>query len=336
MSLYRVLHDEKKLQAFRATAFAEHFHEVDLENWIEQNPSALVSDEPLLVIGRQVQTGDGIIDLLALDSDGATIVAELKRAPAQREALSQVIEYGAWVSSLDSDAIERVANEYLGRGQRDRRLDHAWTATFNTGLPRDALNSGQRLHVIVEGDDRRLIAMTSFLRSCGVDITLLAYNFYRTDGGEQIMDLRRLVGDEDDARTPSRARHRPSEQDVVGSWPQRSVDAFRTLQEILLAHGLVSKAKKTNISFSLQTREDLVFICNVHASKDMLVTWLRSDTLRSRLDFDAAISCLRGALSKKATLKTSPTWTLISCPADDESAALLARSVISCVCERLA
>ncbi len=62
-----------------------------LEDWLQANPHLLGDD--ILLIGRQVRTEHGIIDLLALDSKGNTVVIELKRGRASREVVGQLNSY---------------------------------------------------------------------------------------------------------------------------------------------------------------------------------------------------------------------------------------------------
>jgi RecB family endonuclease NucS len=47
------------------------------ENWIESDPSFLYHDQK--IIGRQVRVEAGIIDLLAIDPNGAWVVIDIKR-----------------------------------------------------------------------------------------------------------------------------------------------------------------------------------------------------------------------------------------------------------------
>ena len=59
----------------------------DLESWIASNPAIIGPD--LVVIGRQVVTRSGPLDLLAMDNAGNTVVIELKRDTLPREVLAQ-------------------------------------------------------------------------------------------------------------------------------------------------------------------------------------------------------------------------------------------------------
>ena len=67
MPLYKILGSDKRLQPFQSIELGEKYKERDLEDWMEANQEVLVGDEPLFIIGRQVATPVGTIDLLALD-----------------------------------------------------------------------------------------------------------------------------------------------------------------------------------------------------------------------------------------------------------------------------
>ena len=66
--------------------------EKQLEDYIESDPTIL--GQPLLILGRQVQTTGGPLDLLAMDSTGAVHVIELKRDKTPRDVAAQVLDYG--------------------------------------------------------------------------------------------------------------------------------------------------------------------------------------------------------------------------------------------------
>ena len=65
----------------------------DLESWIASNPSII--EQGLIIIGRQVQTKSGPLDLLALDRAGNSVIIELKRDKLPREVLAQAIDYAS-------------------------------------------------------------------------------------------------------------------------------------------------------------------------------------------------------------------------------------------------
>jgi RecB family endonuclease NucS len=89
-----------RLRLLEETPFASQRLERDLEIWLEKNPDLLGRD--LLVIGRQVSTTSGPLDLLAIDESGALHIIELKRSMLPREAVAQALDYAAWLNSTFS------------------------------------------------------------------------------------------------------------------------------------------------------------------------------------------------------------------------------------------
>lgn len=85
--------------------------EKTLEGWIEADPSILGLE--LLIIGRQVQTPHGVIDLLAITSDGEVKIIELKRDKTPRDIVAQTLDYASWVCRLSFSEVEQRATSYL-------------------------------------------------------------------------------------------------------------------------------------------------------------------------------------------------------------------------------
>ncbi|MHC1626340.1 MAG: endonuclease NucS domain-containing protein [Methanoculleaceae archaeon] len=84
----------------------------DLEKWIRSDPSIVGQD--ILIIGEQVPTKSGPMDLLGIDNSGNLVVIELKRDKLPREALAQAIDYASDVSSWDKDKISEICTRYTG------------------------------------------------------------------------------------------------------------------------------------------------------------------------------------------------------------------------------
>jgi Holliday junction resolvase-like predicted endonuclease len=72
----------------------------DLESFLERNPQLL--GEGLTIVGRQVSTNAGRIDLLGIDQalgPGQVVIVELKNETADVRTLLQILRYGGWVAS---------------------------------------------------------------------------------------------------------------------------------------------------------------------------------------------------------------------------------------------
>ena len=79
MRVFRI--DESgKFTEYAQAPFQVKHEEAVLESWLEENPSGILEDGDLLIIGRQVTTNlGGFIDLLGLDRQGDVVVVELNR-----------------------------------------------------------------------------------------------------------------------------------------------------------------------------------------------------------------------------------------------------------------
>ncbi len=92
-----------------------------LQDILEKFPEVTALDElgvsePFLVIGREVATPAGYIDVLCIDGDGVLTVIETKlarNAQIRREVVGQVLEYVAQVSKWRAQEVVQVANQYF-------------------------------------------------------------------------------------------------------------------------------------------------------------------------------------------------------------------------------
>jgi Holliday junction resolvase-like predicted endonuclease len=85
--------------------------EAHLEGWIEQDPAML--EHGLVIVGRQIVTEGGRLDLLALDPQGRWVLIEIKRSELRREVLCQAIDYAACLKQLDTAQLRTRCDEYL-------------------------------------------------------------------------------------------------------------------------------------------------------------------------------------------------------------------------------
>ncbi|NEN04658.1 hypothetical protein G3T36_02125 [Diaminobutyricibacter tongyongensis] len=79
--------------------------ERDLEDVLVANPELL----DVLIIGRQVRTPNGAIDLLAIDATGIVHIIELKLGDTTPKIIAQVLDYHHWLKVQSRDEIIRVA-----------------------------------------------------------------------------------------------------------------------------------------------------------------------------------------------------------------------------------
>ena len=90
---------------------------LDLEEWLASDPSIIRPG--LKVIGRQVSTRSGPLDLLAIDRSGNLVVIELNGDQVPRVALAQATDYASDVASWGIDKIDEICAEYTGESLED-------------------------------------------------------------------------------------------------------------------------------------------------------------------------------------------------------------------------
>lgn len=114
----------------------------DLEPWLASNPEIIGTD--VMIIGRQVRTKSGPIDLLGLDSSGNTVIIEIKREGLPRECLAQAIDYASDVAEWTVERLGEVCVEYT-----KKILEESFYDAFpDADLENLNLNSSQRIVLV--------------------------------------------------------------------------------------------------------------------------------------------------------------------------------------------
>ncbi len=190
-----------KLQPVEASlAQAGRTEAKDLETWLESEPSVLGED--LILIGRQVMTQSGPLDLLAIDRSGNLVVVELKREKLPREALTQAIDYASDVANWSVDRLSEVCVKYSGKD-----IDDALSEGFpDLDLENLHLNESQRILLVGFEIESALERMVTWLSSSyGMDINAVLLHYVRTAAGDELLSCTALIPEEV-AETRSRKR----------------------------------------------------------------------------------------------------------------------------------
>lgn len=190
-------------QLIRAEA-ADIDVESHLENWLEDSPSVLLEEEPVLWIARQASaaTAETVLypDLVGLDSSGNLVLVEVKRGRTPREVIAQGLEYAAWAAGQTYQDLERLATAYWERkDQAPTTLENAFYEMFfaedeTTPLPQ--LNRRQTLVIVAEDIHPRVAQVARYLRERGgFDIRCVAFDVFRADSGEIVVSVDTVVGE---------------------------------------------------------------------------------------------------------------------------------------------
>ena len=155
-----------------------------LEETLVQRPEML--ERGLHLVGRQTPTDSGPSDLLGVDAGGRLVVFELKREKLTRDAVTQCIDYGSALDSMEAEELAKHIADHSGtRGIEQIDDFEEWY------LDRFADNDlgdlrPPRLVLVGLGVDERAERMARFLSEHGLDLSVLTFHGFR-HGGETLL-----------------------------------------------------------------------------------------------------------------------------------------------------
>jgi len=163
----------------------------DLETWIASNPSIVSPD--LLIIGRQVSTKSGPLDLLAIDQDGNLAIIELKRSILPREALAQAIDYASDIADWNAEKINSTCLKYTKKSLEDV-LNEKFS---DINLESININETQRIILVGFSIDSSLERMINWLsNNYSVNINAVLLNYIKTKSGDELLTRTSIISEE--------------------------------------------------------------------------------------------------------------------------------------------
>ncbi len=163
----------------------------DLEPWLESNPEIIGAD--IVIIGRQVMSKSGPIDLLGIDKSGNLIIVELKRDQLPRGALAQAIDYASDIAEWSIEKISEVCSAYS-----NKTLEEVFNEHFpEIDLENVNINSTQRIVLIgfsVESSLERMIEWLS--DGYNVNINAVVLNYAKTSSGDELLAKTSIISEE--------------------------------------------------------------------------------------------------------------------------------------------
>jgi len=159
-----------------------------LEELLVRSPEVLMKN--LVLVGRQVPTDGGPLDLLGIDEDGRLVVFELKRGTLTRDAVAQALDYASDLAGMDADRVGEMVEEYSGRLGVDKIEDFAdW---YEQGFPNSQSTLGEKPRIVLVGlgVDERARRVVNFLAEANLDIQLLTFHAFRR--GEELLLARQV------------------------------------------------------------------------------------------------------------------------------------------------
>jgi hypothetical protein len=155
--------------------------EKQLEDMIVAAPQIL--SDSWMLIGRQERTAHGgIIDLLAIQPDGALVLIELKRDRTPRDVVAQALDYASWVEELEPEDIAAIYDRF----SPGRNLAGDFHARFGAELDEEALNHTHEVVIVAAALDADSERIVGYLAKRGVAINVLCFQVF-TQGGQQLL-----------------------------------------------------------------------------------------------------------------------------------------------------
>lgn len=151
-----------------------------LEDLLVSSPELL--DPDLTLVGRQVPTEGGPLDLLGVDGDGRLVVFELKRGALTRDAVAQALDYASDLAMMDATRLARLIEDSSGRGGIEKLADFLDWYGREYPTSQGPLAQPPRMVLVGLGADERARRIVNFLAQSGIDVQLLTFHAFRTNG----------------------------------------------------------------------------------------------------------------------------------------------------------
>lgn len=243
----------------------------DLEPWITSNPGIIVSD--MAIIGRQVISKSGPIDLLGIDKSGNLVIIELKRGMLPREALAQAIDYASDAAEWNVEKLGEIASEYCGK-----TLEDLFGDVFpDVDIENLNVNNTQRIILVgfaVESSLERMIEWLS--DGFGVNINAVVLNYIKTSSGDELLSKTSIISEElEKERVQKKRKFQIPMSDEPGSHDE---DTLRRLLKQYLSREAITAQRirdvllpallKRKVVTREQLKQELVkYDPNIEASK---------------------------------------------------------------------
>lgn len=169
-----------------------------LESLLVQSPNLLM--DGLTLVGRQVPTEGGPLDLLGVDEDGCLVIYELKRGLLTRDAAAQILDYESDIVEMDVDRLAKLIEDSSGQNAIEKIEDFQDWYEQTYPNRETVLETPPRMVLVGLGVDKRALRIVNFLAKSGIQISLLTFNAFNRDGA---LFLARQVESIDPSTTPS-------------------------------------------------------------------------------------------------------------------------------------
>ncbi|MDP2647153.1 MAG: endonuclease NucS [Desulfobacterales bacterium] len=163
----------------------------DLEPWIASHPAIIGTD--IAVIGRQVMSKSGSIDLLGIDKSGNLVIIEIKRDKLPREALAQAIDYASDAAEWAIEKIGEICTAYTGKGL----VEFVSESFPEVDVEALNINVSQRIVLVGFSVESALERMIEWLSdNFNVNINAVVLNYVKTLSGDELLAKTSIISEE--------------------------------------------------------------------------------------------------------------------------------------------
>jgi hypothetical protein len=179
IKIWQISHEDKLHELDRSKLNFE----ARLEKWLDENISILSNE--LLIIGRQIKTIGGYLDLLCINGNGDLVIVELKRDKTPREVTAQVLDYASWIKDLGNAEVNELANSYLST--KHTTFEEAFNKKFGREIP-DVINVSHSMVIVASEFDESTERIIKYLSdSYGVNINVARFQYFRTSEEQELL-----------------------------------------------------------------------------------------------------------------------------------------------------
>ncbi len=205
-----------------------------------------------MIIGEQVSTKSGIIDLLGIDKSGNLIIIELKRDKLPRDVLSQAIDYASDVASWDVDKISEVCAKYTGSGLEDYLNEKFEDIDLEDLL----INKTQRILLVGFSIEESLQRMIEWLsNNYGVSINAVILKYVKTKSGDELIARTVIIPEEVEKERIRKRQFQVSMSDEPGSY---DIEELKSLLKRYLSENRTTPRRIRDILLPLCLKHKVV------------------------------------------------------------------------------
>jgi Holliday junction resolvase-like predicted endonuclease len=234
--------------------------EKHLEDWIEADPSLI--QEGLLILGRQIHTDVGFIDLLGVDTDGRWMVIEVKKGSVRKETVLQAAKYAASVAEMDETELRAKIDLYLATKETDLEA-----VLGENSLDEERIFNGRAIvvYVVGTGQEQRLNLSANAMSLEDYPINLIHFD---VANGVLVRKVTPLDANESTQPRPKRRGKRApvikthaiermlklAEQNGIG-------EEFHLMHDACMKHGLYPRLYRWSIMYAPPQNRTRCLVC---------------------------------------------------------------------------